>query len=113
MRRSRPEQLWSATDIADQQVLTERIRVQLEAWPRCTGSKFQSPRHADISRERSSTRGCSHTATQQLMIQMKGIEDAFPSFLAECTKTNLCSLGDHTDASDHQYYYKRRAERLK
>ena len=44
---------------------------------------------------------------------MTDIEDTFWSFLAEWTKTNLGSLGDRTDPSDHRYYHKRRAERLK
>ncbi|KRR09970.1 hypothetical protein CQ12_06040 [Bradyrhizobium jicamae] len=36
----------------------------------------------------------------------------FEAFLREWTEANIGSLGDMTDPSDHQYYYKRRAEQL-
>lgn len=36
----------------------------------------------------------------------------FGDFLRQWEEENIGSLGDHTDPSDHQYYYKRRAEQL-
>ncbi|MCK1601055.1 hypothetical protein IVB02_06370 [Bradyrhizobium sp. 166] len=44
---------------------------------------------------------------------MTDIEDAFSSFLAEWSKTNLASLGDRTDPSDQRYYHALRANRLR
>jgi hypothetical protein len=40
-------------------------------------------------------------------------ESQFPTFLRGWLDKNLGSLGDHTDPSDHEFYYGRRAERLR